>query len=66
MKRSEMISVINNVMADGDFGLISNYWPEQILTAIENAGMNPPINGTRYCPFTEEVVPNYNWEPESE
>lgn len=68
MKRSQMLDIIREAfdncleIPNSSFIIIEDY-NKYILKAIEEAGMQPPHNGTQgYC--AEDWLNNSKWEPE--
>jgi len=67
MKRSEMIAILKRELSNAsrfcttDNGTVRYHsvYIDNLLTAIENAGMMPPDNGTNNYEFT------YSWTPEN-
>lgn len=68
MKRSEMLEIIKKVCKEWENSKVEKRMADEILTAIENEGMNPPLTimyidkpaGNTLCSET------YDWDPEND
>jgi len=64
MKRSEMLKKIKDVLLQmDDVVLLSDHWPNEILKAIQEAGMIPPR--AEYSVAGQKFSDHF-WEPENE
>jgi hypothetical protein len=64
MKRSEMIDVIKKVLLEED-GTPTNAHAEEVLDAIEKAGMAPPlthVGSTKYAVYSQKEIDPENFE----
>lgn len=73
MKRTEALVIIDRVYGEfcgdwlkADIGNLEGFVPlnERILSALEKAGMLPPMKPDGCC--MEMLVEDYEWEPEDE
>jgi len=71
MKRSEVIEIIQEVIQKGlkEYGASSGRFqrvntPDEILSALEEAGMLPPFNNEEYMKTWRDGASGHKWEKE--